>query len=95
MAPQVLSMVCLDFAQCERIWIWAQDIPKNNDRAASRMFWTWRAHQPSAVQQLRDHLMKGVLNVRLRLEHETLQCHEVILCATTAAAASLLTHEPL
>ena len=54
-----------------------QDIPKGNDRAASRMFWTWRASVPAARTLLIQHLLQGLANLHLRMEHEVAACSAV------------------
>ena len=54
-----------------------QDIPKGNDRAASRMFWTWRANVPAAKKLLVQHLQIGLANLHLRLEHDIKSKQEV------------------
>lgn len=41
------------------------------------MFWTWRANLPEGKALLSQHLVKGVLNLRLRLAHENDQLKEV------------------
>ncbi|KAK9786587.1 hypothetical protein WJX73_005213 [Symbiochloris irregularis] len=58
-------------------FVTVQDIPKGADRAASRMFWTWRANVPEGKAVLCQHLAKGVLNLRLRLAYESDQLKEV------------------
>lgn len=41
------------------------------------MFWTWRAHAADSMRVLSQHMVKGMLNLRLRLEHEHFQVQDV------------------
>ena len=55
----------------------SQDIPKGNDRAASRMFWTWRASVEGAQKLMCHHLLHAIANLHLRLQHEVASNDEV------------------
>ena len=65
-----------------------QDIPKGNDRAASRMFWTWRASVEGARKLLCQHLLHAIANLHMRLQHEIASNDEV--CSGSRATNDLV-----
>lgn len=54
-----------------------QDIPKSNDRAPSRTFYTWRVDIEAACSRVSMELYRAAGNVWQRLQHELEQHHDV------------------
>lgn len=47
-----------------------QDVPRTNDRAPSRTFYTWRANADTTIARLTSDLYRAAGNLHARLEHE-------------------------
>ena len=60
------------YAMLKDGYLGLQDIPRNNDRAPSKTFYTWRASVAAASSRLATELYRSAGNVLARLSAETL-----------------------
>lgn len=68
----------------------AQDIPKSNDRAPARTFYTWRVDLAQACTRVSIELYKSAANVRSRLAYEVDQHEEVFQVRPWVACGTLV-----
>lgn len=59
------------YAMLKDGYLGLQDIPRNNDRAPSKTFYTWRASVATASSRLASELYRSAGNVLARLSEET------------------------
>ena len=59
------------YAMLKDGYVELQDIPRNNDRAPSKTFYTWRAVPGSAIHRLAGQLYTSAVNVVARIKKET------------------------
>ena len=69
-----------------------QDIPKTNDRAPSRTFYTWRVDLGATAALIAAELYRAANNARMRLAHEVASHSDVDEILTQLAATGQLSH---
>lgn len=73
-------------------FIMLQDIPKTNDRAPARSFYTWRVNIQAATERLGVELYRAAGNMRARLAHEMGRMKDLLELIERARAEGGLKH---